>query len=109
MFTLTPALGVEGIAPDMTVAWLREIGLTDREIAVCSRLWGDQMSLREAAEACGISHVQIRNYRVSVEAKLRLAGVEPPKVIRGRVPKTRRMDGRLMARRFTNEDKYNAR
>jgi DNA-binding CsgD family transcriptional regulator len=93
----------------MTAEWLREMGLTDREIAVCSRLWADGMSLREAADEFEISYMQVRRYRLSAEGKLRAAGVTIPVPPRGRKPKTRRMDGRSMGRRFTDADKYNAR
>lgn len=93
----------------MTLEWLREIGLTDREIAVCSLLWADGLSSREAAYICELSHTQVRRYRVSAEAKLLAAGVAIPQPKRGRIPKTRRMDGQVMARRFTDEDRYNAR
>lgn len=88
---------------------LLSIGLTDDEIAICSRLWADGLSLRDAGEMFGLSHEQIRRYRQSAEKKLAAAGLDVPKAVRGRKPKIRKMDPAVMAKRYTESDRYNAR
>ncbi len=84
------------------------MGLTDREVAILSRVY-DGMSTRQVAEACDVSIATVSRDATSAVLKLAAKGIKLEMRKRGRPPKTKQMDGRIMGRIFTDADKYNAR
>jgi DNA-binding CsgD family transcriptional regulator len=94
---------------DQPVDLFRRLGLTEREIAVLSRIYADGDSVRDAAEKMCCSRMTVQNDKTSGLKKLKLAGLELPEPVKGRKPKIRPMDGRVMGRLYTDADRYNAR
>lgn len=90
---------------------LRELGLTDDEVAVLSMIFFDGWGIRRVATLWDVSHTQIQRIKISGLAKLKLAGIvlKKPKVKLPRKRSVELMDPAKMDREFTTDDRYSAR